>query len=215
MIRLFVLICCAIFLNQDLHSQDTLFYQIGFPNAVHHEAEVSITFENPEKEAIELKMSNASPGRYSRHEFARNVYNLRAVNSDGKQLAIERIATNGWRVSEADDKLTIQYTLYGNFANGTYTGIDSDFANLNIPASCIWIHGKESNPIKLKLNIPDPDWKIATQMKLLDSSKHVYFAPDLQYFMDSPIIASDLRQINLSAELDIEANINMRVAMDA
>ena len=42
-------------------------YEIAFPNAVHHEAEVKATFAGIPAGPLELRMSRSSPGRYALH----------------------------------------------------------------------------------------------------------------------------------------------------
>ncbi len=48
-------------------------YEVSFPNVVHHEAEISISFADLPAVPLELRMSRSSPGRYALHEFAKNV----------------------------------------------------------------------------------------------------------------------------------------------
>ncbi len=46
------------------------------------------------------------------------------------------------------------------------------------------------SPVQIKLHPrKDLNWKVATQLKLLTENE--YYAPDLDYFMDSPIEISD------------------------
>ena len=35
---------------------------------------------------LELRMSRSSPGRYSLHDFAKNVYDVHAFGADGREL---------------------------------------------------------------------------------------------------------------------------------
>jgi predicted metalloprotease with PDZ domain len=65
-------------------------YKVTFENAVHHEARISVTFPEIESQVLTVQMSRTSPGRYALHEFAKNVYNLTAVNSMGEPLEITR-----------------------------------------------------------------------------------------------------------------------------
>jgi hypothetical protein len=63
-------------------AQSRVDYEIRFPNRVHHEAEVTATFRGvPAGRPLEVRMSRTSPGRYALHEFAKNVYNVRARTS--------------------------------------------------------------------------------------------------------------------------------------
>ncbi len=48
-------------------------YEVSFPNAVHHEALITVTFIDLPAQPLELRMSRSSPGRYALHAFAKNV----------------------------------------------------------------------------------------------------------------------------------------------
>src|SRR5690606_20604252 len=53
-------------------ANDTIHYDVAFPNASRHEAEISVTYTNLPAQALGLRMSRSSPGRYALHEFAKN-----------------------------------------------------------------------------------------------------------------------------------------------
>ena len=49
--------------------------------------QVEVTFPDLPADALELRMSRSSPGRYSLHDFAKNVYDVHAFAADGRELA--------------------------------------------------------------------------------------------------------------------------------
>jgi len=70
----------------------------------------------------------------------------------------------------------------------------------------------EERPVKIVFNLPDTsDWKIATQLTLLDSNKHIYEAPNLQYLMDSPCILSDFNVKEFNVGDNEEYTIRMAI----
>ncbi len=175
-------------------SADTTRYEIAFPNAVHHEAEVTVEFRGVPAGPLELRMSRSSPGRYALHEFAKNVYAVRAADSRGRALTITRPNPHQWNVSGHDGTVVMKYTLFGDRVDGTYTAIDGTHAHLNMPATFMWARGFGSRPIRITFRPVRPDWKVATQ--LAPTSDPLSFtAPHFQYFMDSPteLSAHDVR----------------------
>ena len=56
-------------------------YEVAFPNRAHHEAEITLRIANLPPGPVELRMSRTSPGRYSLHEFAKNVYGVAASDA--------------------------------------------------------------------------------------------------------------------------------------
>ena len=58
---------------------DTVRYAVSFPDPGHHEARIVADFPATRGDTLEVWMSRSSPGRYALHEFAKNVYAVRAV----------------------------------------------------------------------------------------------------------------------------------------
>ena len=170
-------------------------YAASFENAAHHEAKISVSFKDIGAAPLELRMARSSPGRYAIHEFAKNVYAVSAVGGDGQSLTVTRTNPYSWRIEDHDGSATVSYTLYADHGDGTYSQIDETHAHLNIPATFMWAPGFETRAITVSFTPPDPNWKAATQ---LQSTRRAltFTAPDLQYFMDSPIELSnfDLRE---------------------
>jgi predicted metalloprotease with PDZ domain len=175
-----LLLACQITISQTYNS-----YQISFKNAVHHEATIQAEFTNLENKVLELRMSRTSTGRYALHEFAKNVYAVKAVDSKGNRLPITRPNPYQWNVSGHDGTVKIEYTLFANRGGGTYSQIDETHAHLNIPATFMYARRYTQRPIQVTFNVRnDLNWKIATQLKPLRNG--TYYAPNLDYFMDSP-----------------------------
>src|ERR1044071_3686555 len=93
-------------------------YELRFPNAVHHEAEVRARFSGFRGGVLEVVMSRSSPGRYALHEFAKNVYNFRAADAAGKPLSVTRPTPYQWNVQTTGGTVVIDYTLFGDRADG-------------------------------------------------------------------------------------------------
>lgn len=167
---------------------DTVRYLVEFPNAVHHEARITVTYPQlAAGEPLVVRMSRSSPGRYALHEFAKNVYDVSAVDGAGRSLDIDRPDPHSWRVSNHDGTVRVSYTLYGDRADGTYAAIDRTHAHLNTPATFMWAYGTEDRPASLRIVPIDSAWTVATQLAPT-GDRFVYTAPDLQYLLDSPVM---------------------------
>ncbi len=177
-------------------AQSKVEYEIAFPNAVHHEAEITVTFTGvPANKPLEARMSRSSPGRYALHEFSKNVYNLRATDDKGAPLAITRPNPTQWNIAghnTRSGKVRVSYTLFGDLGSGTFTGIDHTMAHLSIPATFLWARGFENAPVTVRFRRPNANWKIATQLAPTADAE-VFSAPHMQYFMDSPTMLGDLK----------------------
>jgi predicted metalloprotease with PDZ domain len=181
-------------------------YEISFPNAVHHEAEIQASFSGVGSSPLEIFMSRSSPGRYALHEFAKNVSNFRATDGNGHALKVEHNSPSSWFVSPRNGTIVCSYTLFGDRLDGTYAAIDATHAHLNLPATLVWARGFEDMPITLRFDVPPGSgWKAATQ--LIPNEDGTFSAPvlagsSLEWMMDSPVelSASPIREWSLDHE---------------
>jgi predicted metalloprotease with PDZ domain len=161
-------------------------YAVSFPNAAHHEAEITATFSGLPRAPLEVWMSRGSPGRYAVHEFAKNVYNVRAADGRGRPLIAEPSSPYSWTVAGHNGTVRIRYTLFGDRGDGTYAQITRVNAHLNAPATFLWARGLEARPVRVTFSGLPEGWRVATQLKPT-SDPLSFTAPNLQLFFDSPI----------------------------
>src|SRR5690606_8988480 len=147
---------------------------------------ITVVYTSVPDGPLELRMSRSSPGRYALHEFAKNVYRVRAVDGAGRELTITRPNPYQWDVAGHDGTVRVTYTLFGDHADGTYTGIDLTHAHMNMPATFMWARGMGERPIAVTFRPPaGSEWRVATQLVAAGEPGR-YVAPHLQYFLDSP-----------------------------
>ena len=175
-----------------LSAQTPVEYAIAFPNAVHHEAEIQVTYRDVPAGPLEIRMSRSSPGRYAVHEFAKNCYGFRAFDGEGHPLEIDHTNPYQWNVLGHQGTVVFSYTLFGNRGDGTYSQVDETHAHLNMPATFAFARGMDDRPIRIRFDLrEDLHWKVATQLK--PETATTFTAPNLQYFMDSPTEISDFQ----------------------
>jgi predicted metalloprotease with PDZ domain len=169
-----------------LRSETSVAYRFLFPEPQHHWMEVEASFTELPSAPLELRMSRSSPGRYSIHDFAKNVYDVEAAGSDGRALRVDRPDPHGWTIREHGATVTVRYKVFGDRVDGTYLAVDPTHAHLNMPASVMWARGFDDRPVHLTFVPPaGVQWTVATQ--LFPTEQPLAFtAPNLQYLMDSP-----------------------------
>lgn len=173
--------------------QKAIYYSVSFPNAGHHEAEVTMTISPAPGGPLELHMSRSSAGRYATHEFGKNVYNVKATGSDGHPLVVKQIAGDVYQIASHGNVIKVSYTLYANWTDGTYAGVDQSHAHLNMPAVFMWLAGAENRPVLFEFrDLQKYGWKVATQLK--HERGNIYSAPNMQYMMDSPTELSNFKE---------------------
>ncbi len=193
-------------------AQAPIRYRLSFPDRDHHEVRVEAHFDSLQPGPLELRMSRSSPGRYALHEFAKNVYDVRAVGVDGHELPTTRPNPYQWNVAGHGGSVTVTYTLYADRGGGTYSQVDRTHAHLNIPATFMYARGLFERPVQVTFDLPpDAGWEVATQL-VPTGDGHTFSAPDVYYFMDSPIEVADLSWRQWSVSRD-GRDMTMRVAM--
>jgi predicted metalloprotease with PDZ domain len=167
-------------------SRDPISYQVTFPEPEHHWMQVEVTFSNLGTQPLDARMSRSSPGRYAVAEFAKNIFSLEAFNGKGQKLAYTRPDADIWRVSGHDGTVRIVYKIFGDHANGTFFGVDTTHAHLNMLAAFMWALGHEQQSIRIRFAPPEgSNWRVGTQL-YTTAEPNTFTAPNLQYFMDSP-----------------------------
>jgi predicted metalloprotease with PDZ domain len=167
------------------HAAAPIHYRFSFPEAQHRWMQVEATFPDLAPGPLELRISQSSPGRYSLHEFAKNVYDVHAAGADGAELTTSRPDPSGWTVPQHPSSVTVRYKVYGDRIDGTYLAVDETHAHINMPAAIMWAHGLDDRPATLTFQPPQGvHWTVATQLH--PAGAFEYTAPNLQYLMDSP-----------------------------
>ncbi|WP_375562658.1 M61 family metallopeptidase [Bernardetia sp. OM2101] len=210
-------------------------YHFDFSNRVHHTAKVTISVPKaPKDEPLKLRMSRSSAGRYALHEFAKNVYSVNAFDAKGNKLEIVRTSPYTWNIPKASDNMKVEYTLFADYADGTYSGINTIQVHLNAPATYLLVDNfydenfekdasirknkedKDAQTIKVTFSLPqnnsfkdnnDEKWTVATQLSQINDS--TFYAPNYYYLLDAPVLIGNLFWSEWK-----EANQNFRVALN-
>ena len=84
-----ILLAAALASQVVLRSETAVSYRFSFPEPQHHWMWVEASFTELSSAPLELRMSRSSPGRYSLHEFAKNVYDVEAAGPDGRAVSTD------------------------------------------------------------------------------------------------------------------------------
>jgi len=187
-----VWLCLALLLPAAAWAQPApIAYRVTFPEPQHHWMQVEMTVSGLGAAPLRARMSRSSPGRYAVHEFAKNIFQLDAVDGTGKKLAVSHADVDGWTIAGHDGTVSVTYRIFGDRADGTYLGIDTTHAHINMPAAFLWIEGLENRSMRVTFTPPAASsWEVGTQL-FPTPDPYTFTAPNLQYFMDSPTELSD------------------------
>jgi predicted metalloprotease with PDZ domain len=168
------------------YAQAPVAYRLSFPEREHHLMLVEVTFPEVPPGPLQVHMSRSSPGRYSLHEFAKNVFDVRVTDQTGKPLTVSRPNPNQWDITGHSGSVRIQYRVFGDRIDGTYLAVDHTHAHINMPAVLMWAKGMERRTMTVRFERPPgTSWNVATQLQP-GTDSYSFSAPNLQYLMDSP-----------------------------
>src|SRR5712691_6559332 len=102
-----VLACAAA--SSPFHAAAPIHYRFTFPEPQHRWMQVEASFPDLGQGTLELRMSRSSPGRYSLHEFAKNVYDVHVFARDNRELPTTRPDPYGWNVIDHGDGVIVKY----------------------------------------------------------------------------------------------------------
>src|SRR6185369_409561 len=127
-------LCLALLVPAAARAQPApITYRVTFPEPQHHWMQVEMTVSGLGAAPLRARMSRSSPGRYAVHEFAKNIFQLDAVDGTGKKLAVSHADVDGWTIAGHDGTVSVTYRIFGDRADGTYLGIDTTHAHINMP----------------------------------------------------------------------------------
>jgi predicted metalloprotease with PDZ domain len=177
--------------GQQASTSYPIIYRVTFPEVEHHWMQVEVTWTNLGTQPFDARMSRSSPGRYAVAEFAKNVFSVEAFDGKGKKLATTRPDADVWRIAGHDGTVRVVYKIFGDYANGTFFGVDSTHAHLQMPAAFMWGVGHDNDAVRITFVPPGGSkWRVGTQLYSTNDG-NTFTAPNLQYFMDSPTELSD------------------------
>ena len=149
-----LLVCALVAGSAGSHAAGAIEYHFTFPEPQHRWMQVEATFPDLPAGALELRMSRSSPGRYSLHDFAKNVYDVHVFGRDGGELTTTRPDPDGWSAVNHGGWARLRYRIYGDLVDGTYLAIDTTHAHINMPAAIMWARGLDDRPSSLTFTPP-------------------------------------------------------------
>lgn len=165
-------------------------YTLKINQSRRYHIEVEFKFEAPHDNPV-IQVPFWRPGRYEWGNFARNIIGFEARNATGRAIA-RKISGHNWQVESMEGEvLTVNYTLYARELSAGNTYFDRHVLLINPVNALVYVIGSEEMESEISLDIP-ADWETATSLESVDSpTKHkVFYSPDLQCLMDTPILAA-------------------------
>lgn len=166
-------------------------YRLRLEHPSGHLLAVEIEVTKLADPSLEFAMPAWSPGRYAIYDFAKNVQDFSATGSNGSPLSWSQPDKETWRVDAraAGGTVRVQYRVFANDLNGSFSQVDTTHANLNGASIYMYVAGHKQDPVALAVEPPAPDWKIVSGFSLA-TDQHSLTAASYDRLIDTPMEVS-------------------------
>lgn len=180
-----------------------LHYQIEFDDYRQHLIHVSLRFLADPTQVLWLP--SWIPGSYLIREFAKHIESVRAFDEDGRQLDIEKISKNQWRLFNTDHELiTVEYDVYAYDLSVRGAYVDQTRLYVNPACVCLALQGQEHKTTELEVFLPPEltHFQLATGLKhkSLVKGRYTLYAQDYMQLIDSPLELAEQTRFSFSAQ---------------
>ena len=158
---------------------------------------VALSVDGLADESGVLQFAATAPGTYQVMDIGRYVEDLRVTDAAGREISVERVSPNQWRIAAPADAREITYRIAETFdtpveEHPVYpmagTSIESDHMLFNAHAVLAFPTGMQDAPVRLDLSVP-AGWTVGTALQ--KDAAGVYVAEDYDFLVDSPILAGN------------------------
>lgn len=155
--------------------------------------EIELFVENNTENTVFLQLPAWRPGRYELANFAKNIQKFDVKTMNNKSLDWKKISKDRWQVeTKGVSKFKVVYNFYANELNAGSTYVDESQLYVNPVNCCVYVDGREAEPVKVFLNTKKGD-QVATGMQKIGDH---YVVENFDALADSPFILSKKLQSN-------------------
>ncbi|GAB2942499.1 PDZ domain-containing protein [Hymenobacter coalescens] len=163
-------------------------YVLAMPAPQTHYFEVEMQLSGFAGRTTDVKMPVWAPGSYLVREFAKNVEDF-AAQSGGKDLQVEKINKNTWRITHPGQKdFKVRYRVYANELSVRTSFLDASHGYLNGTSVFMYPEGQKQLPAQLEVR-PHEGWKeVSTSLKPAGAGpSYTFVSSNYDELADSPI----------------------------
>jgi len=176
-------------------------YIVSIPDPTKREIHVRLSVKSG-ADGLTLRLPAWIPGSYMIRDFSRHIVEIRATDSAGRNLQIEKINKHSWRVAADEEVICVDYIVYANDLSVRGAHVDNTHAFFNGASLYLSVDGLQHLPHQVTILQPDAEryanWQVATTLPALavdDKGYGQYQAQDYESLIDYPVeIASRIPQ---------------------
>jgi predicted metalloprotease with PDZ domain len=174
-------------------------FTVAMPRPETHLYEITMQIDARERATLDLVLPVWTPGSYLVREFSRHVRDLTAKGKNGRQLAVEKVAKNIWRLTFKENSLSslsIHYRVYAHELTVRTSHLDASHGYGNGANLFFYVEGRKDEPQEVLFRLPR-GWK--TSMAL-PGKGGVFHAADYDELVDAPFECGTHRTFPFSVQ---------------
>ncbi len=173
-------------------------YEVNLNDRADDLFKVKIAVKKLKEENNIFQFAATAPGTYQTMDIGRFVRSFKALDKKGREIAVEKINANQWKISKPKKVRSIEYTIAETFdtpvtENHIYemcgTSIEDDHVLINGQAVFGYFSNMQEADLRIKLLYPQ-EWLAGTA--LTKDEDGYYLATDFDHIVDSPILLGRL-----------------------
>lgn len=167
-------------------------YRIGASRPEAHLFEVELTVVNPAPDGQRLTLPNWIPGSYMIRDFSRHVGTVRGTDSDGRPVAVRKLAKSEWQCDPVKGPLILTYEVYAWDLSVRGAHLDQTHGFFNGTSVFLAVAGQEQEPHEVSIEQPAGvvGWRVATSLPRLGAAPlgfGTYHAESYDALIDHPV----------------------------
>jgi len=189
-------------------------YIVSIPDPTKREIQVQLSVKST-AQGVTLRLPAWIPGSYMIRDFSRHIVEIRATDSTGRNLQIEKIDKHSWRIAAKEEEICVDYIVYANDLSVRGAHVDNTHAFFNGASLYLAVEGMQHLPHRVEILKPGADayanWQVASTLPAVvadDQGYGQYEAQNYEHLIDYPVEIADLS----TAEFTVDG-IQHRIAI--
>lgn len=180
-------------------------YFVSYKKPNNHYIDIELVIKNITSNTIQLQLPAWRPGRYELGNFAKNIQQWQAFDTNGNELNYKKITKDLWEVeTNGNNEVRIKYNYYAAEINAGSSFLDDTQLYINGVNCFLYVVGREMEECELQLEIPN-DYEVSTGLK--NTHQNTFLAKNFDELVDCPLIASNSLQHHIYNESGVKFHL--------
>ncbi|MGA7923630.1 MAG: M61 family peptidase, partial [Thermoplasmata archaeon] len=166
-----------------------ILYEVTAEQLRQHRIEVGMHLEGDMGATVDIVLPSWFPGFYSIEDPAKRVRSVIAsTRGRGASLPVDRIDKSRWRITTNSARaIEVRLEVYAHELTDAGLDVSEDHLFINAGRCLPYVDGHLEEPHEVVLHLPDPAWRVYTELTEVSNHPPRYRAENYDILVDSPI----------------------------